>query len=348
VSLPGGSAFQDALPARFRRWALRRQRDSGGSVRLDRSRVFILPTRAGVLFGVVALSIWFTSLNFNLQLGYFLAFLVMSVALVAMYETHRNLIHLELRELRCAAVHAGEVADFEFAVGNPADKARYAVHLEFILPRRRRAGPGRALESAFPGVLVDIAASSSARVRIGLPTRRRGRRECPRVRISTRFPFGLWEAWAYASPTLSTLVYPQPEDEAPPPPRGSGDESAAAAGALAGTEDFAGVRPYRPGDPLRSVAWRLAARSDELSVKVFEASAGEEILLEFDRLPAALGVEQRLSRLTRWILDADAAGLRYALLLPGQRIGVGNGTEQRQRCLEALALEPVAGEEPGA
>lgn len=334
------------LAARFRAWALRRQPQHLTQVTLDRRRVFILPTRAGLLFGVVALSIWFTSLNFNLQLGFFLAFLAMSIALVAMYETHRNLVHLAVRELRCSAVHAGEVADFDFAIENPARMARYAIRLSFILPRRRHAGPDRRVERIVPGVWVDVAASSTARVRIGLPTRRRGARDCPRVRVSTRFPFGLWEAWAYAAPTLRTIVYPRAEDDAPPPPHGGLGEHGGARGPASGTDDFAGVRPYRPGDPLRSVAWRLAARNEELSVKLFDTVAAEDTLLDFAALPASMGTEERLSRLTRWVLVADAAGRRYTLALGGRSIGPGLGGEHRTRCLEALALYPAGAASP--
>ena len=276
--------------SRLRQWFLRNHAEPAGNLTLDRRRIFILPTRAGLLFCLVALSIWFTSLSFNLQLGFFLAFLVMSVGLVAMYETHRNLVHLAVRELRCAAVHAGEVADFDFVIDNPGDKARYALHLAFILPRRRRLGPGSGRENATQGVWVDVAASSAVRASIGLPTRRRGQRACPRVRISTRFPFGLWEAWAYASPQMSTIVYPIPEADAPPLPAGGDGDQVGAKGTTAGTDDFAGVRPYRPGDPLRSVAWRLAARGDELCVKVFESTSGEETVLDFDSLPTSMSV----------------------------------------------------------
>jgi uncharacterized protein (DUF58 family) len=328
------------LPTRLRRWIFRNYVEPVGDITLDRRRVFILPTRAGALFGMVAVAIWFTSLNFNLQLGFFLAFLAMSVGLVAMYETHRNLVHLAVRELRCSAVHAGEVAGFDFVIDNPHTKARYAIHLAFILPRRRRLGSTR--ETATQGVWVDVPASSAVRVTIGLPTRRRGRRDCPRVRISTRFPFGLWQAWAYASPQMSTIVYPSAEPSAPPLPQGADGDPVGTNGTTVGTDDFAGVRPYRLGDPLRSVAWRLAARGDELCVKVFESSAGEETVFNFATLPGALSVEERLSRLTRWVLIADAAGLRYGLVLPQTRLATASGPEQRTRCLEALALYPAA------
>ena len=334
------NAILRTVPPRMMRWLFRNHREPLGDVTLERRRVFILPTRAGLLFATVAVTVWLGSLNFNLQLGYLLAFLVLSIALVGMYQTHRNLVQLAVREQRVVPVHAGEVAGFDFVIDNPTNEPRYGVNLAFILPRRRRSR--RVQELAMKGVWVDIAASSSARVSIGLPTRRRGWRACPRVRISTRFPFGLWEAWAYASPQMTTVVYPTPEVDAPPLPLGTGGEREMANAVVAGNDDFAGVRPYRPGDPLKSIAWRLAARNDELSVKLFESSAGEETVLDFDALPRSLPVEQRISRLTRWVLMADAAGLRYSLNLPGNRISTAAGPAQRVRCLEALALCPAS------
>ena len=54
-------------------------------------------------------------------------------------------------------------------------------------------------------------------------------------------------------------------------------------------------------------------------------------------MPASMGVEARLSRLARWVLDADSAGVRYELALPGTRIATDLGPAHRARCLEALA-----------
>ena len=334
------SAIFENFQPRVVGWLFRNYREPRGDVTLDRRRVFILPTRSGLVFFIVAATVWAGSLNFNLQLGYLLAFLVISIALVGMYQTHRNLVYLAVREQRAAPVHAGESANFDFVIDNPTGEARYAVNLSFILPRRRRSGRRRVFEQPLTGVWVDLPASSSARVSIGLATRRRGRRDCPRVRIATRFPFGLWEAWAYVSPQLSTVVYAAPEVDAPPLPPGSGGDRDVANGVVAGNDDFAGVRPYRPGDPLKSVAWRLAARSEELSVKLFESSAGEETVLDFASLARGLPLEQRLSRLTRWVLVAEGAGLRYSLNLPGTQITTSTGPAHRTRCLEAIALYP--------
>lgn len=324
------------LSLRLGDWIAGRRGIEHGEVLLDRKRVYILPTRAGAVFGAAMVVLLVGSINYQLQLGFLLTFLVTSMALVGMYHTHRNLARVTLRAQRADNVFAGDLASFEVLVDNPTPEARHALHFGFALRIKRKDERKRGLRE-LPGTWVDVPASGNSVARLGLPTRRRGRLTCPRLRIETRFPFGLWQAWAYYAPPLSVVVYPKPEEEAPPLPLagGAGREGAGVSGS---GDDFAGVRPYQPGDPQKMIAWRLAARSDDLSVKLFESPAGSELLLDFDTLPAGLGIEHRLERLARWIVMAEAAQLRYALKLAGAQIDLGSGPDHRERCLTALAL----------
>ena len=320
-------------------WIAGRDAVEHGEVLLDRKRVYILPTRAGVLFGSAMLVLLMGSINYDLQLGFLLTFVVASMAIVGMYHTHRNLARITVRGASAEAVFAGDVISFELALANPTPESRYALNFSFVLPTRRKRGSIFRPEQPSAGPWVDLAAKSGQSVRLPLPTRRRGRRACPRVRIRTVFPFGLWQAWAYVRPGLEAIVYPRPEDDAPPLPMlmGSGEKGL---GVAASGEDFAGVRPYQAGDPQKMIAWKLAARSDDLSVKLFDAEAGGELVLDYFTLPSALDVEMRLARLTRWVLDAEATHMRYGLRLPTESIAPANGAEHRARCLTALALFP--------
>jgi uncharacterized protein (DUF58 family) len=318
-------------------WIERYRGAETGDVRLDRHRIYILPTRTGLMFWLVVFVLLIGSINFSLQLGYLLTFTIISMALVGMYHTHRNLSGLTIRGQAADPVHAGDVASFELTVSNPYPTERYALNFNFMLPARRWRVPHKEHEEPMPGSWVDVPAASVRRVGVGLPTRRRGRRNCPRIRVSTRFPFGLWEAWSYLRPGLSAVIYPSPESDAPPlPPVGDGYEESS--GIAAGGDEFSGVRPYQAGDPRKMIAWRLAARSDELSVKFFETTGSGDVLLDFDSLPSNLDVEQRLSRLAGWLLMAEAAGLSYGLRLPTSKVEKGRGHSHRERCLEALAL----------
>lgn len=320
-------------------WIAGRDAVEHGEVLLDRKRVYILPTRAGALFAAAMIVLLVGSINYGLQLGFLLTFLVTSMAVVGMYHTHRNLARITVRGASAEPVFAGDVISFELALANPTAEARYALNFTFVLPTRRRRGSIFRSEPPSAGPWVDIAAKSGQSVRLPLPTRRRGRRASPRVRIRTVFPFGLWQAWAYVRPGLQAIVYPKPEEDAPPLPMvlGSGEKGS---GLAASGEDFAGVRPYQDGDPQKMIAWKLAARSDDLSVKLFDAEAGGEMVLDYLALPATLDVETRLARLARWVLDAEAAHMRYGLRLPSEIVPPGNGPEHRARCLTALALFP--------
>lgn len=322
------------LTLRLTQWIAGRDGPETGEVLLDRRRVYILPTRAGLAFGAVVIVLLVGSINYSLQLGYLLTFLVASMAIVGMHATHANLVRIVLRGARVEPVFAGDVAVFEITATNPGTMDRFALRFAFVPPPRRRA---RGKRPRVPTATAELPARGLRTVHVPLPAPKRGRLPAPRITIETRFPFGLWRAWAYLTPALTCIVYPKPEEDAPPlPPAAGGSDDTI--GMTSSGDDFAGVRPYQPGDPQKMIAWRLAARSDDLSVKQFEAAGGGELMLDYDALPPSMNIEERLSRLTRWVLNADAARMRYGLRLPDTMIFIGSGSEHRTHCLAALAL----------
>ena len=140
------------------------------------------------------------------------------------------------------------------------------------------------------------------------------------------------------------LVYPHPHGRLPLPA-----EDARNAGARAhtgaGADEWAGLRPFRDGDSPRQVDWKAYAREAPLLVKEYVQGASELRMFDFVQL-RSLDPEARLSQLARWVVDAEAQGERYGLVLPGAQLTPDRGPEHRHRCLAALALFPLAGEEP--
>jgi len=297
-----------------------------GDLQLDRRRVYVLPTRAGLLFGLALATMLVTAINYGLALGYALTFLLASVALVSMLHTWRNLLGLTLRAGRVEPVHAGELAELGLLLHNGAGPERFAIALSV---------PGTAQPTA-----IDVAARTEHLVTVALPTERRGWLAVPRMRLSTTWPLGLWRAWAWWHPAVRVLVLPRPESPAAPLPE-SGSDGTERSGR--GEEDFAAIRPFRAGDSPRRLAWKAMARTggDALLIREFEGGAGGQLLLDWDALPGSLDPEERLSRLARWVVDAEAAGMQYGLRLPGTTLALDAGPVHRAACLEALALAPV-------
>ena len=308
---------------RFARWIEARRRAPRGELTLGRRNVYVLPSRAGMLYALVLLTMLVASINYALQLGFMLTFLLAAVAIVTLLHAYANLSGLVLRPGRAEPVFAGQPAEFSLELSNPGRGARQAIRLR---------APGMAGHE-----MADPPAGSEQSVRIALPTERRGWLTVPRVTVWTTYPLGLWRAWAWWQPAMRVLVYPTPETPAAPLP-----EPQALAGdgqGAGGEDDLAAIRPYRPGDSPRRIAWKAMARtaSEELLTKEFDGGERGDLVLDWSRLPAYLDLEARVSRLTRWVLDADAAGARWALLLPGTQLDSDAGPEHRERCLEALA-----------
>ncbi|MFA7664858.1 MAG: DUF58 domain-containing protein [Burkholderiaceae bacterium] len=313
----------------------RRHRPVAGDHRLRHRHVYVLPTRPGLIYGVVVLAMLIASINYRLSLGYALSFLAAAVALVAMLQTWRNLATLVLRPGRADPVFAGDFATLTAIVRNPGRLDRFA--LSFV-------APGVASPHDF-----DIAGGTECIVALAAPARRRGWHPAPRLRLETRFPLGLWRAWTWWQPAIRLLVYPRPEPPGRPLPA---HVASAGEGRTPGSgdQDLAAQRPWRPSDSPRRIAWKTVARtaSDELIVSEYEGGAIGELLLDWQQLPAAWDAERRLSQLTRWVLEADALGVRYALALPGSTAAPDSGPVHRARCLEALATWGLASEGNGS
>jgi uncharacterized protein (DUF58 family) len=131
------------------------------------------------------------------------------------------------------------------------------------------------------------------------------------------------------------LVYPRPADSTRPLP--DGVTGGVSGRPRTGDDDFAGLRAATPGDSLQRIAWKAYARTDLLLLKEFASGTDAPCMLDWDLLPD-LGTEPRLEQLTRWCLDADAAGRSLALRLPTGEIPLGVGPKHLASCLEALAL----------
>lgn len=316
-----------ALRDQFQRWLFQLRGPETGAIVLVQRRIFILPTRQGLTFAAMLLLMLTGSINYNLSLGFILTFMLAAMGINTIIYTFRNLANLRVVGGRARPVFAGDPAHFIVHLENVSDTPRYAVNLT---------------HDKRDWVSVDIPAQTTVTAAASVLTRRRGLLRPGRLTLFTRYPLGLVYAWSYLQPDLYCLVYPRPASPGlplPPPATSAGSGS----GRADGKEDFAGMRQYHVGDSPRHIAWKLAARDQGLLTKQFSGLANTELWLDWSLLPEQLGLEERLSHLTRWVLDAHEAGLSFGLRLPGKTVEMANGDPQREHCLEALALFEPAG-----
>lgn len=297
---------------------------------LTQGNVYIVPTKAGFVFAATLAVMLLASINYQLNLGYVLTFLLAGSGLVSMHLTHGVLRGLTLHLRPANAVCAGETALLDVVITNPG-AIRHGLALHFY--DRSVAG------SSF--VWCDVAAQGHETVRVSMVPATRGWHAVPTLVMETTFPLGLFRAWTIWRPAAKLLAYPRPEHPAPPLPSAQpvpGERPLPRA--TAGSE-MDGVRPWRRGDSMRQVAWKKVARTGEMVSRETAASGSRELWLDWQAsvVPGrAIDVEARLSRLSAWVLAADRAALTYGVRLPGQQQGSGHGDAHRRAALERLAL----------
>ena len=290
-------------------------------VDLTQRRIFILPTRQGILFAVVLVIMLIGSINYNNSLGYLLTFLLASVAVVSILYTYRNLLQLKISVGNITPVFCGEKIKISVVIDNSGLSERFAV---------QAALPNSHIKSC------DVEQDGWSSVNLSYRADTRGVHQIPRITISTVFPLGLFRAWSYVRLSNTFMVYPEPVGDSRLPYQWN-QEQQQLRGYHKGSDDFAGLYTYTPGDPLGHIHWKAYAREQGLHTKKFGGNNEQELWLDW-RVLDKPDIEARLRQLAKWVLEADMTEINYGLWLPGNRIPPSLGPMHKQKCLKALAL----------
>jgi uncharacterized protein (DUF58 family) len=307
--------------------------------RLLRPPRVLRATRAGWCFVAIIFGVGFAALNTGnnllyLVLALMLAFLVLSGLLS---ETSLRGIRIERmlpRELFALAqnrivlrVHNEQRRNSAFAI---------TIEDQFEDDSGRRlAGRCFALR---------IGAGGCANRSYAFEPERRGDLRFTGLRVSTRFPFGLFVKSRDLELEADALVYPavrrlsvdrtlacsdrQPDDA--DGPSNDGDE-------------IAGLRERVPGDSVSRVHWRSSLRAGRLLVGEREGiTASEfEVLLRLPPEAADGVVEERVARAASEVVTHLEIGARVGLRSKRMRIPPGTGAAHRSELLTFLArIEP--------
>ena len=195
------------LSRRWQRWWQARLLRTD-TVTLTQRNVYILPTGAGWMLAITLLVLLIASINFQLNLGYLLTFLLAGSAVVGMHLCHATLRGLTLHLLPPEPQFLGSSTAFEIQLTSARASTRYGV--------------GVAVHGSGQWVWTDVPAEGSATVHVAFRPERRGLHPVPTLTAETRFPLGTFRVWTLWRPAAEVLVYPQPEMPAPPLPAFSG------------------------------------------------------------------------------------------------------------------------------
>ena len=312
---------------------------------LTARRIYILPTREGVLFSIMIFLLLSGAMNYNNSLLFFFTFLLAGIGIITMYHTHNNLLHAAICATESAVVFAGDdlVVPIQVSLKNGQTNARYNLVLELSDTKSRNSKKVKnkvTSDNSFQQQFFDLDPTEKQIINFYIATSKRGYLKPPNLILYSRYPLGLLRAWSNLLLEQQYLVYPKPlpkvelsnikfssED-------GAGDQGK-------GHDEFMELREKTPSDAYTHVHWKVYARSGNMLVKQFGGAAAENVKLKWSDFPQ-YDIEKRLSLFTRILLEAYEQQQIFSLELPNEFIPLGGGNKNLHRCLKALALFPAS------
>ncbi len=292
-----------------------------GAVTLTRDRVYIIPTKAGLIFSLLLLTLLIGSINYEKNLGFVLTFLLTGIGGVLLLSTWRNIAWLELKSSDSLPVFSGEIATFSVQILNHQLIQRHSIAIS---------------QHGVQHDIVDCAANSKQMIYFKVASNKRGVLNAGRFRLYTEFPSGLFIAWTWLDLSMSCIVYPAPDNKARLPVfdhSNSGDTDSSGNG----VENFSHLRKYHQGDNIARISWKAAAKNDELFSKEFIGAKPVTHWINWNDIPVR-DSEQRLAIMTALIIHAKNHQQCYGIKLPQKQIQPDSGNKHFHFCLTALAL----------
>ena len=249
--------------------------------RRGRTRRKFKLTRSGRAFVLITIGVGIAAVNTANNLLYLVLGFLLSLLLVSGVLSDLALWRLRIERNVAQRVFAGTTALVELAVTNSKLRlASLAIEVAEVLD-----------EPPAPARFVRIPPDSTETTSYRLTALKRGRLQLTRLRVTTRYPFGLIEkGYAMFSPE-EVMVYPKLLERAQCPPLDAiPGEIAPQSRPGDGVEPAASIRDYRAGDAARDIHWRRTASRGELLVREREQQARAQVTLYVDnRFPAGGG-----------------------------------------------------------
>lgn len=309
----------------------------GRRARLRRGLRF---TREGRIFVLVTLGIGAAAVNTGNNLMYLVLGLMLSLIVLSGVLSDLVLWSVRVRRSLPARAFAQSPCVIEIALAN--DKRwlpTYSVEIEDRVegePTDRRC------------YFLKVGARGEEVAAYRRTPMRRGVLRFSGVRLSTRFPFGLFEKWRMLEAPAELIVYPAripvAQDD---PSAGANADDVASRQAGHGTE-VSGAREYRDGDEARSIHWQRTASLGRLVVRERERETGARttIVLDNARPDRTLAGRSDAEHGAGWDAAFERAVSRAASLAErahrrGAAVEIVARTSASPLVLPGLPLDPV-------
>ena len=258
------------------------------------------------------------------------------------------ILYEDLADPRPSLAEFANAADPEGAPTNWFDRTMAFPRWRHLLRKRQMVRP--------PEVkLAEIAVGKPETIKITLTPKRRGVIRFADLAIASPDPLGLTAAVTRVSAPGSIVVLPKryrlPDLDLPGSARYQVG-GVALSSSVGESEEFIGLRDYRPGDPLRHIHWRSWAKRGQPVVKEFQQEFFVRHALVLDTFGAGISdvvFEEAVSVAASFACTVDTHDSLLDLLFVGEKahcFTAGHGVAHPQHLLEVLAAVEPCHEQP--
>ena len=308
--------------------------------RFFRPRRTIWPTRDGWWCLFAAMGLGVAAINTGNNLLYLLSSMLLGLVVVSGILSEAVMRGLRLAPVVPEEMYAGRPALVGATITNRKRRIpSYSITLE-ILSRG-----GRVERLLY---LPRLEAGGERVVTWQTMPSRRGRQRLPGLRVTTRFPFGVFVKAGRVILDEEILVFPAVKAAPPHLLRQLGGMGSSATRRRGRGHDLHNLRDYLPGDDPRLIHWRSSAKTQTLTVRELaaETTMDTRIVLEGTGPRDPERREAGLSEAASLAVHLLRAGALVEVMGAGLFVPPGRGRAQERRILAALALYEPGGSVP--
>lgn len=299
---------------------MKRRSLSGNPQCIGARQIYILPSKFGLSYTFVMLTLTTGAINYQLNPAFLLVFFMISLGLLSLWESHRNLQGICVTCLPIADTEAGQPAIMTLSCVS-SFQPRYALQMTV---------------QNHTAQFIPQAHQTSTQIKLALNTNKRGHFKVPLIKLYSRFPLNLCTVWTYLYFDMDYYVYPKPVSPGYWPTTSNQERENAPAQDSGNDELYELKSVESPWIQASRIAWKIAARGQGWYLKRMTTPTGECWLFRLEDLPTS-DLEYQLQQLSYWIQMAEKQGHTYQLDLKGTQTPLSRGDAHQKNCLRQLA-----------
>ncbi|SFC04825.1 DUF58 domain-containing protein [Pseudoalteromonas denitrificans] len=284
---------------------------------LKHHNIYVLPSKFGLIFLCFTFLIFLLGSNYQNNLILLTAYLLISIFTIGILQSYFNLINTQISFI---------------GVEDGIEKTGYL--LTFSVMNQNKTYSFVA-ESGNNITLVDTISSDKKLVELQIEGLKRGKHSIDRIKMVSRYPYGLMTVWSYAIFPKHVYIYPTPLPILSHNMTFFGEGEEQLKDFKHGNDEFFAMREHEIGESLSRVSWKHYAKTGELLVKEFSEYNSGDYIFNLEDIPGDF--ETKLSHLSYLVNQAFHDELHYGLVLPNKSIPASQGLSHLKNCLRALS-----------